>query len=627
MFRTLREARSYYENKIKELRSTSYDVGIPECDSLISSMQNFRIKRTVQADSDDYEAEDWGREIGSTYTIASSKDIKDLIDEVWEIRNWMSEKSGVQVLSDISIADKLGEDNYKPSEDNNEIKFAESIFDNKDEDPFGGLGQDVGITDDVEQTESKIELLEEPPLTLDGEQAPITVSPQEPVNFSNITLSKAEKLLKAQEDLNYCIVCTDSIIRNIVTLDGPVNISVNDSMRERLNKSAMYTGISVLGRFKCDNLIQFRTDENGNIERFETHDELLGMYWDMAMSKDSVDEFDNYIDCLEKDRVKIVSSTSKDSVSYGKVYTYFIEDVKKTRARALEQINLKSQPIEEPVQEVIEPVHQLSSVVCLTKSWYDGTADFYFFLRYFTFESKSIIGPNNVRYTLMSDMLVEDEHMDTDRLYDGCVTKGTMIMPDGTMICRKPDNTLYYRTQSDWIPEFVGEGFNSPFNSNVETPLARMLIDNTKQNYITWRSAAMPANLAWEEKVSMFARCYLDANNGRPFFYFDFELVADDGERDLRDTSYYLSPASSNTPYEFLYKDRILLGGKSRAVMEQDKKLEHSDSIQAGKDAAMATVGNAFNGIKKFASGVKGKKSGFANAMGRFIYRNDNSEE
>ena len=110
-FTKLEEARQWYEDKIAELRKTSYETGIAKCDNLLSEMKSFRIEHTVLADDDDYYEESWGREIGSTYSIATAKDIKDLIEEVEHIKDWMIKRSGSgQLNSSIDFGDNVQQD-------------------------------------------------------------------------------------------------------------------------------------------------------------------------------------------------------------------------------------------------------------------------------------------------------------------------------------------------------------------------------------------------------------------------------------------------------------------------------------------------------------------------------------
>ena len=284
----------------------------------------------------------------------------------------------------------------------------------------------------------------------------------------------------------------------------------------------------------------------------------------------------------------IVAQYSGDIETYKYVYDYYIDYINgiitgivnsKRDEEITSALNNIGSVKEDKVVVPNNTDFSLSGVTDFSKSWYDDTEDMDFFLRYFTFEDNRMLGPNGIYYTLVSDLLVEEEHFDDlNIIAPGTYSKGTTIAPDGTML-KYTHGEMCILTQREWISE-LGCGDIDNSESNKKSKLYNGIIrtQDVCMRYGTWKDC-FPLNGGKEEfsKVPLIARCFFreDESNKRPVFFNGFEPRLDDSDRGLQDTSYFLKPTRElGDSYRFLYANRIILNGKGSAVKEQDEAIE-----------------------------------------------------
>ena len=286
-----------------------------------------------------------------------------------------------------------------------------------------------------------------------------------------------------------------------------------------------------------------------------------------------------------------VKQYSSDIDTYKYVYDYcvdYIDDL---------MINIKNSKRDEYVKTALSNIgsvkaddtivqdsidFSLSRITDFSKSWYDGTADIDFFLRYFKFEDKLMIGPDGTLYTLVSDLLLDDEHYDgPEVISQHTFSKGTAIAPDGTML-KYTHGELVYLTQSEWISELGCEDIDNS-ESNLNSHLYKSITDVQRKmiSVGNWKGC-FPLNNSKEElsKVPLLARCFFveEGSNKRPVFFHKFKPCLDDSDRGLQDTSYYLKASDvQGDSYKFLYANRIILNGKGSAVREQDEAIDREN--------------------------------------------------
>lgn len=286
-----------------------------------------------------------------------------------------------------------------------------------------------------------------------------------------------------------------------------------------------------------------------------------------------------------------VKQYSSDIDTYKYVYDYYVNYIDDL------MINIRNSKRDEDVKTALSNIgsvkaddiivqdskdFSLSRITDFSKSWYDGTADMDFFLRYFKFEDKMMIGPDGTLYTLVSDLLLDDEHYDgPEVISQHTFSKGTAIAPDGTML-KYIHGEMYILTQSEWISELGCEDIDNS-ESNLNSHLYKAITDVQKKmiSIGNWKGC-FPLNNSKEElsKVPLLARCFLveEGSNKRPVFFHKFKPCLDDSDRGLQDTSYYLKASSEQgDSYKFLYANRIILNGKGSAVREQDEAIDREN--------------------------------------------------
>lgn len=313
----------------------------------------------------------------------------------------------------------------------------------------------------------------------------------------------------------------------------------------------------------------------------------------------------------------IVKRYTDDIDTYRYVYDFYINYInsiidgieKSKRGKQIEAAlsNIPEVNSEEVVQD--NSVFSLSNLTDLSKSWYDGTADMDFFLKYFKFEDDRILGPNGVYYTLVSDLLIEDEHYDClNVINESTFSKGTAIAPDGTML-RYSHGEMSTLTQSEWIGELdCGDIDNT--ESNLTSSLYRniMIVKSTAMKKGNWKDCFhLDKSKDTLAKVPLLARCFLveEDSNRRPVFYSGFKPCYDDCDRDLQDTSYYLKASTKKgDSYKFLYTNRILQNGTGSAVKEQDEAIMKEYKKEVLKQAASEKLNAITKGKVQDVDGV-----------------------
>jgi hypothetical protein len=312
-----------------------------------------------------------------------------------------------------------------------------------------------------------------------------------------------------------------------------------------------------------------------------------------------------------------VSVYSADIEAYKYVYDFYINYInsiidgieKSKRDKKVEAAlsNIPEVNKEEVAQDNV--AFSLSNLTDLSKSWYDGTVDMNFFLKYFKFEDGRILGPNGFYYTLVSDLLIEEEHYDgSEVISERTYSKYTAIAPDGTLLRHNYGNTIYL-TQSEWIGELDCSDIDNT-ESNLTSSLYKdiMTVQNTVMKKGNWKDCfALDKSKDTLAKVPLLARCFLveEDSNRRPVFYSGFKPYWDDCDRDLQDTSYYLKASTEvGDGYKFLYANRILLNGIGSAVKEQDEAIMKEYKKEVLKQAASEKLNTLTKGKVQDVDGV-----------------------
>ena len=677
MFQSLDEARNYYKKQIETLRKTSYEVGVPKCDKLLAEMENLRIKGTVYADDDNYSEETWGREVGSTYTIATSEDIKDLIKEVKKIKDWMVQQNNHQGVSDelpdigseefervaSSVSSKgsiqsdltdLGSDEFAMSNDGGSraSNLQSELTDIGDgSDIFSGLGEEVGVKkvvtadlpdvpeeeitpetecpDGTEQGDVHNEL---PPMENDTEGGAV------PNDGDVQTTEYSRRLVGIPKGLEYYPISIFNVAVGVVGYDHIYITTTAPNIVNQIKENAItYDGVNDV---MCDvGTVSFNSEISGVVTN--TVGQALERYWDECIDTGDVDKFDKLVEALKSCIAPYRSEDTKFTRTAIKIYEEVIKHIEDTKRRALEQYNLdrNSKPELPPLRTKVD----------VGASWYNGTADLTFFATYFDFVQEGnswfMVGMDGNKYVLVGDLLMWEEHVNFDRVSEGCASKGMVFLPDGTLVNGYVNNIVNdnFYAQNDWVPGNIPEGFVSKLDKNMRTALYQMLAAGAPAGMVGWDRASSLTLPEYLHDTNMLCRCFLNNNeNGRPYMYFE-NVLCGDASRDSLDTSYFFSPGNVGEPYTFWYKDRILFGGKTKRCMDADKAaqdlakrqamIEKASSAQQGLSNSMKGAADGakdlfsrfiYRGGEQASSGVAGKKSGFLGSFRKSKQNNDN---
>lgn len=378
-------------------------------------------------------------------------------------------------------------------------------------------------------------------------------------------------------------------------------VKVGDSKELR---AFISTSKSVLVDDSADILDSTVFNINALLAKIRKFNDVYGVYnyiyieidniYSGTLGEDHINKFNELIHLI-KESYDTVERYSSDIDKYKYVYDYYIDYINGLIT------NIKNSNRDEQIKAALNDIgnvevndvvitdntdFSLSDITDFSKSWYDDTADMNFFLKYFKFEDNRMLGPDDIYYTLVSDLLIEEEHYDpVESINSGTFSKGSAIAPDGTML-KYTHGELVTLTQREWINE-LGCGDIDNTESNKKSSLYNDIIvaQDRFSRIDNWKDC-FPLNRNKEDlsEVPLLARCsFVEwGSNKRPIFFSGFTPSLDDNNRGLQDTSYYLKASYEKSGnYEFLYKNRIVLNGKGSAVKEQDEAIDREKKKEA----------------------------------------------